>query len=441
MKDAGITVQAARESLLRAIKNENIGEETVPLDQAAGRILAESIRSAFAMPPFSRSAMDGFALQAGSLGASEQMLNIVGTIGAGERYARLVGPGEAVRIMTGAEIPAGCDTVVPQEQCTWNNSSVLIHGGVVKGANVIAAGEECAAGTALLKAGQVLDGPSLAVIAGTGVGTVRVYRRLRILLLTSGRELIMPGKPLPPGKIYNSNQFLLRPLIQAQGCEVVHACHVSDGPEEFGVEISKVEKLITDLSIDVVISTGGVSVGDYDVMPQLFERLGAKTLYRRLIMRPGAASYGGVGSASKQVLEGSKSERGETEHGETEHDETDNYRRVLYLGLSGNPAAAFHAFWLLAAPVLRRWQGRTDWEPRILRCRLGEPVDKHNPVDRYIDGFIRQDEGRELTFYPLTAASAGSALLILPQSRALACLPQGSTGWHKGAELEAMILE
>lgn len=211
------------------------------------------------------------------------------------------------------------------------------------------------------------------------------------------------------GQIYNSNAYLFQPLLEQYGAEVTFY-HVSDGPDQLSDEMAAVRRLARDK--DLIVSTGGVSVGLYDTMPQIYQSLGAVQLYDRITMRPGSASYGGV-------------------------IETDG-RRTLILGLSGNPSASFNAFHLLAVPILRRLNGERNSEFPVITCHLGDAIHKKNPVDRFVQGRLTYEQGQPI-FTPNTTLTS-SALLGLAHTNALAYIKKGTPPLPKGAPIEVIFL-
>ena len=231
------------------------------------------------------------------------------------------------------------------------------------------------------------------ILTGLGYIDVSVYVMPRILVLTSGHEVIEPGEPLTTGKIYNSNRMMICSLLDDLGFRHVIQYHVSDAPDRLDVEIARVLELSE--QADIIISSGGVSVGMFDTMPLIYEKLGAKTLYERIQMRPGAASYGAV-----------------TPKGQ------------LIFGLSGNPGAAFNGWHLLVVPTLRRYKGIKNWSTPVLNCVMDCDLSKRNAFDRYVQGKVIFGDGQ-----PRFVANRhfnSSSMLGLYTVNALACIPKGT---------------
>lgn len=432
---ASVTVAASRALWLDALKERNKQSvEYVALQEAAGRVLAEDLKARSDIPAFRKSPYDGFVISYGAEDELSRRFRVIGCIGAGEVFAGHVGSGEAVRIMTGAPIPEDCDTMIMQERCQFDGQYITVQGEIHRGENIVPRGEECRQGDTILEAGVLMDGSAIAVAAGLGYDRVPVYKRLNIVLLTSGREVIFPGQPLQAGQIYNSNFFMLSNLLREQGFAVMETYHVSDDPEMLSHEIEVVKRMAVDA--DVIISTGGVSVGEYDCMPEIYRSLGAKDLYTRIHMRPGAASYGGVivKTADRDNTVSPTEFKTETIAEAT----TDDFYTLCF-GLSGNPAAAFNGFYLLALPILKHCQGLKTIEAMTMTLPLETDINKHNPFARYVQGQIcAGPEG--LVFRPNSLLTS-SALLGLAHVNGLAKLEQGQHSYKAGQMVQVMLLK
>lgn len=384
--------------------------ETIPYTEGIQRIIAAPLQAKHAYPPYRKSPFDGYALGNGFTGNT---FTVVATIGAGEVYDEPVGPTEAVRLMTGCAVPDYCGTVVMQEQVDRQDNTITVTSPIKEGENIIPIGEECQAGAMIAPVGTVLTSGLLAAAVGLGCHTMTVYKKVTVLLLTSGHELLSAEMALTKGKIYNSNKVLLKQLLLREGIATVTHYHVSDEPDKLDYEKRRVQELSQDA--DMIISTGGVSVGLFDTMPDIYASLGATQLYTRLTMRPGSASYGGYLRRSSGQI-------------------------VPILGLSGNPAAAFNAYYLLGRPILRYLAGRANVQPVTTTCRLcGDIPKKQNPVDRYIQGVFSFPHGIP-TFTPNQVLTS-SALLGLAQTNALAMIPKGAPPCRDGDTVTVLLLE
>ena len=308
---AVVTVEEALQLWEKALDTQVYKVEMIDVKSAKGYVLAEDIVAPTDVPAFSKSAMDGYAI-AFSSDCNEYIVD--GVIGAGVVWEQPVALGHAVRIMTGAPIPDTCDTVIMQEQVVGSGkpgTTITIQGKYKCGDHIIPQGEECSAGTIVIPRGTEVTSTVQTVLTGLGLTEIAVNAMPRVLVLTSGHEVIEPGESLTAGKIYNSNRAMICGLLEDLGFHKITHYHVSDAPEELESEINHVLQLSEDA--DIIISSGGVSVGLFDTMPLIYEKLGAKSIYARIQMRPGAASYGAV-TPKGQII----------------------------FGLSGNPGAAFN---------------------------------------------------------------------------------------------------
>ena len=382
--------------------------ESVSIGQAYGRVLGATALAQMNYPPFRKSAMDGIAIR---YTPDTRTYRIVDTIGAGEVFRWQLAPGEGIHIMTGAMVPSTADTVVVKEALTWiHETEVTVPSRIEVGQHIILEGEDIQIGQELLSTGTVLGAEQVGILAGQGYSEVSVYRKPRVIVLTTGREVQDPTEPLREGHIYNSNRYLLEGTLHALGVDVMGVAHLSDAPGTVDDNIATVQHMLDTLSpVDMIISTGGVSVGDYDTMPELYERLGAVTLYRRLHMRPGAASFGGIIRTQGHA--------------------------TWCMGLSGNPTAAMNQFYLLVLPVLERLSGRmvmTSW----IECHLGEEVDRKHSLDRYYQGQIRCKAGSCWAYPNLGMTSGG--LKSLSIANGLIKIPGNSGELEKGTLVQVL---
>lgn len=402
-----VTVDEALHLWNEALREQHHKIESIAVGDAKGYILANDVLAPADVPAFHKSAMDGYALAYDS-NCNDYIVD--GIIGAGVVWDKLVTTGHAVRIMTGAPVPSDCDTVIMQEQVQGIGevgSIITIQGTQQKGSHIIPRGEECSAGTVVIPKGTEVTATVQTILTGLGFTTVSVYAMPRILVLTSGHEVIEPGEPLVAGKIYNSNRMMICSLLEDLGFQCITHYHVSDLPDTLDAEIDQV--LALSEQADIIISSGGVSVGMFDTMPLIYEKLGAKTLYGRIQMRPGAASYGAV-----------------TPKGQ------------LIFGLSGNPGAAFNGWHLLVVPTLRRYKGIKNWSTPVLNCVMDCEVSKRNAFDRYVQGKVIFGDGQ-----PRFVANRhfnSSSMLGLYTVNALACIPQGVHEVHEGDIFKVYLL-
>lgn len=313
-----LSVDAARERLL-ANARPVAGTETVACDAALGRVLATPLVARVTVPPLDNAAMDGYALRHADWSAAAR-LPVSQRIPAGHVGLPL-SPGSLARIFTGAPIPEGADTVVMQEDCDVDASGVLIRRQPRLGDHVRKAGEDIAPGQTVLAAGDWLGPAQLGVAASVGAVELTVARRLRVATFFTGDEIVMPGQPLGPGQIYNSNRAGILALVRGLGCDIIDLGQVADNLEATVAALERASR-----EADVVITSGGVSVGEEDHVKAALDRLGRVDMWK-VAMKPGKPLvYGQVGEAD-------------------------------FLGLPGNPVSAFVVFCLFARPFLQKRMG------------------------------------------------------------------------------------
>lgn len=323
-----LRVDTAREAI-RACLEPLRESERVGTREALGRVLAEDIVPAINVPAHDNSAMDGWALRGADLQPDRDVtLNEVGTAFAGRPFQGEVKAGECVRIMTGAVMPRGADTVVIQEIAQREGERVVVPAGQKKGQNVRAAGEDIRAGVAALKAGSVVRAAELGLIASLGVADVSVKRRLRVAYFSTGDELTAIGRPLPEGGIYDSNRYTLHGMLAGLGMDVTDMGVVRDDPAKLEAAFRTAAA-----NADAIITTGGVSVGEADFVRQLMGKLG-EVLFWKIAMRPGRPMAFGRISAGR--------------------------RAPFLFGLPGNPVAVMVTFHQFVREALLLLAGRSD---------------------------------------------------------------------------------
>lgn len=376
-----------------------LGTEVLPLKQALGRTLAVDVTAPLDQPPFDRSPLDGYALRSADLAGADKahpaVLEVVDTVYAGDEANVSVGPGQAVRIMTGAMLPPGCDCVVPQEQ-TNRGEPVKVFVSLKPYQNYVYQGEDYRAGTPLLKAGARLDAAALGMLASAGLTEAEVRRRPRVGLLTTGDEVVEPGTPRPTGKIYGSNRVLLAARLAELGFEADTA-HQGDDPTAVAESMKEMLK-----TCDLLITTGGVSVGDKDIFHQALPLLGAEQVFWRVDLKPGTPAMYSV------------------------------YQDKPILSLSGNPFAAFTTFELLARPLLAALAGEEG--PRWGEGMLDTPFPKASPKRRFIRG--RYENGH----ITLPEGHSSGMLASLVGCNCLAELPAGSPPAEAGQKVRILLL-
>ncbi|HEX3505841.1 MAG TPA: gephyrin-like molybdotransferase Glp [Xanthobacteraceae bacterium] len=302
--------------------------ESVVLREAQRRVLAADIVAPVNVPPFDNSAVDGYAVRAEGLSSdSETRLVIVDRVMAGHDSRRAVKPGEAIRIFTGAPMPEGADTVFMQEDCRVEDDCVIVPPGLKRGANRRLAGEDMKAGAVALPAGRRLLAQHIALAAALGLTRLEVRRRLRIAIFSTGDEIVEPGSPLPPAALYDSNRYLLAGLLAQYGVDVTDLGILADDPKELANGLAQAA-----VNHDLVLTSGGVSTGEADHVRDAVESVG-RLVFWRVAIKPGRPVAMGV-------LHGSNSGEG-----------------AAFVGLPGNPVAAFVTFVRVVRPLLLRLAG------------------------------------------------------------------------------------
>ena len=314
--------------------------EQVPTAEALGRVLAVDQISSLDVPPLDNSSMDGYALRCADLPAAGARLVVAQRIPAGS-VGHTLAPGTAARIFTGAPIPHGADAVVMQELCSLDGDGVLIDHLPRPGEWIRRAGEDIARGAVVLTAGQRLGPQMLGLAASVGCATLPVFRRLRVALFSTGDELVMPGEPLPPGAIYNSNRYVLRGLLEALGCQV---CDLGIVPDS--LEATRAALRTAAGSNDLIITSGGVSVGEEDHVKPAVQAEGQLDLWL-VAMKPGKpVAFGRVNDPA-------------------------GGNGADFIGLPGNPVSSFVTFLMLVRPFILRRMGVEDCLPHSIRLPAG----------------------------------------------------------------------
>jgi molybdopterin molybdotransferase len=401
---AGVDLDYALQELKKDLRP--VGREEVALEECRGRVLAEDVVAERSLPPFDRAAVDGFALRAEDTAAASLetpvLLRVVEEIGPGGWPARSVGPRECSRVATGAPVPRGATAVVRQEDAVRAGEWIRVVVPCEPGANVDWAGSDVGLGARVLATGRPLGYREIALLAALGRRTVRVYREPVVAILCTGGELVAAGEALPPGKVYEANGPALAAAVgEAQGRPLMLG-RVDDTVEAIAGAMARGATVA-----DLVLTTGGVSVGEHDLVRAAYRLLGAREIFWRLNMRPGMPT-----AAAR--LDGK-----------------------LLLGLSGNPAAALVAFEVLVRPLIHALGGRPDGERPRVRAVLEEELSKRARQRRFVRARVRW-EGTWLV-RPLGPDNPGF-LSSLVRANALIDLPPGAGPLARGAEVEVLLL-
>lgn len=357
--------------------------ETVPLAEARDRVLAHDIVAPLDLPPFDNSAVDGYAVRHADLAESgETRLRIIDRLMAGRAAGRAIGKGEAIRIFTGAPMPAGADTVFMQEDTREEDATVIVPPGLKRGANSRTAGEDVRRGALLLPAGRRLGAQHLALAAGAGIARLAVRRRINVAIFSTGDEIVDPGAPRPPPALYDANRYLLAAMLGRLGARVTDVGILADDPQTVAQALRRAAA-----SHDLVLTTGGVSTGEADHVRATVEAIGTLVFWR-VGIKPGRPVAMGV-------VPGATPGSG-----------------AAFAGLPGNPVAAFVTFARIVRPLLLRLAGALP-EPLIaLPVRAGFAYKKKEGRREYVRVTLRRaaDGMFEATKYPQDGAGVITSL-------------------------------
>ncbi|MGA9394234.1 MAG: gephyrin-like molybdotransferase Glp [Azonexus sp.] len=381
------------------------GREFLPVRSALGRILAADIVAPHDVPAHDNSAMDGYAVRFDSLAtAGETKLTVVGTAFAGGAFSGLVGKGQAVRIMTGAVLPAGADTVVVQEVTRVEADAVFVPAGQRQGQNTRRAGEDLAHGAVALPAGKRIGPAELGLIASLGVAEVEVKRRLRVAFFSTGDELASIGKPLAPGEVYDSNRYTLHGLLTKLGADIIDMGVVPDQPEVLEATLAEAAQVA-----DAIITTGGVSVGEADFVREILEKLG-EVRFWKLNIKPGRPmAFGKVGNA-------------------------------WLFGLPGNPVAVMVSYTQFALDALLRLSGLDPLPVRPLLTVIAENAIRKQPGRReYLRGQIVAVDGQ---WQVKTIGNQGSGVLrSMSEANCFVVLAEDCAGVQAGESVQVQLFD
>ena len=376
--------------------------EDVVLDECAGRVLGYDLKAEEAVPPFDRSAYDGYALRAEDVrtasGENPVTLQITETIPAGETARRSVEAGYAAHLMTGAAIPSGADCVINFERTEYTENTVTLFAPLREGENIVRRGEDVQKGEVLAAAGTMIDAGLAGTLAAQGRGRVTVFRKPAVGIISTGNELVTPGMEQTEGKIRDANGPAFTALLAGEGCQVQNLGVCGDD----AAEIERQIRLGLD-TCDALLLTGGVSVGDWDVTPEAMERCGVKMLVRGVNMKPGMACAFGEKDGK------------------------------LIFGLSGNPASALTNYYACVMPAIRKLTGRRDLIPERMIMHLKEDVKKKSPSVRFLRGRLDLKDGL-VGFVP--SFGQGNVMLAdMIGCNAFAVIPAGSGALPAGTRV------
>ena len=399
-----ISIEDARSRVLA--EASPLPAETIPLAEAVGSVLAGDIIASHSVPPFDNSGMDGYAVRAADLvdAASESpaKLLIAETIPAGHVATRSLAPGEAATIMTGAPIPQGADTVAQSEITSEEDGYVLIYETVKRGKNIRRAGEDVMAGDRVLGAGALLGPAEIGVLASLGHPRVLVHRRPRVAIISTGSELVEVDQPLGPGQIHNSNSYSLRALCRQLGVEATPFGIV---PDDYDATRRAIE---AGLEYDVLLTSGGVSVGKFDFVKDVQDELGVERRLWGVAMKPGKPVAFGV--------------RGGT----------------LVFGLPGNPVSAMVSFELFVKPALLRLMGYRKTTRPLYKAIIEEDVANADGRTYVVRVRAWREDG---TWHISSTGAQGSGILrSMVGANGLAFVPGGARGVRAGEAIDFLLM-
>jgi molybdopterin molybdotransferase len=373
--------------------------EVVALRQALDRILAADVHSPIEVPNHTNSAMDGYALRFADL--DKTSLQMIGTAWAGRAFNGSVGPGESVRIMTGAVLPDGADTVVMQEHVERDGDVIRVAGGQREGQHVRHAGEDLARGGTALRAGRRLLAADIGMVASLGVSELPVLRQPQVAFFSNGDELRSIGQPLALGEVYDSNRYTLHGMLTRAGVTFNDLGVVPDDREQIQNTFLRAASMA-----DVVITSAGASVGDADYVKEVLDEIGQVNFWK-IAMKPGRPlSFGRIGDS-------------------------------LFFGLPGNPVSVMVTFYQFVLPALKHLSGEIAWQPLRLRARTTDRLKKLPGRTEFQRGFLSQDESGDLVV--ATTGEQGSGILSsMSQANCFVILPLDSAGAQPG---DSVIVE
>ena len=384
--------------------------ERVGVFAALGRVLARDVISPISVPPHDNSAMDGFAFNSAALLPRQSLrLRVVGTAYAGAGWTGSVAPDACLKIMTGAILPAGLDTVVPLELVTTEGDTITLPADVVKtGDNRRLLGEDLMAGQPALRQGQRLGPAALGLIASLGLAEIEVFRRIRVAYFSTGDEILSLGEPPREGAVFDSNRYTVYGLLTRLGVEVLDMGVVKDEPAALEAAFRQAAQ-----SADAIITSGGVSMGEADHTKTTMKRLG-DVVFWRIAMRPGRPMAVG------RIAQGERSS-------------------VLF-GLPGNPVAVMVTFLAFVRPALLRLMGCTDAQPELLQARSSEPLRKKPGRTEYQRGTVSRDAQGRLQV--CTTGNQGSGVLSsMVQANGLIVLHHSQGNVAVGDVVDVMVFE
>jgi molybdopterin molybdotransferase len=396
-----ISVDEARKRLLATLAP--LGTEQIAVAEAFGRVLAEDVAARRTQPPSALSAMDGYAVRASDVAQIPKRLKIVGAVPAGKSYEGNLGAGEAVRIFTGAPLPAGADTIVIQEDTDPDGDTVVIKESSPPGRHVREAGLDFREGDVRLKAGRALTTRDVGLAAAMNRPWLRVYRRPRIAILPTGDEIVLPGDPVGPNQIVSSNGFALMALVQACGAIPVALPIAPDNPRALQ------EVAASATGIDLLVTTGGASVGEHDLVRDALGETGLVLDFWQIAMRPG-----------KPLMVG-------------------KFRGTPMIGLPGNPVSTVVCSFLFLKPAIEKMSGLEPKEPMLQKARLASPLKANDRRQDYLRAMLTRLTDGTLEVRPFGKQDS-SMMSLLAAADCLIVRPPHAPAVIAGDPVDIMLL-
>ncbi|OYT52697.1 molybdopterin molybdenumtransferase MoeA [Candidatus Bathyarchaeota archaeon ex4484_135] len=399
-------LQEALEAIINTLEPRPLGTEEVRLEEALGRVLAEDVEAPIDVPGFRRALMDGYAVRAqDTFGASVEepaRLKLVGRVEMGQAATVSVGPGECVEVSTGSMLPEGADAVVRLEDTVLHGQDVLVFEPAVPGQNVMEAGVDIKAGELVLRAGDFLTPQKLGVVSALGLRTVRVFRRPRVAVISTGVELVRPGEPLGPGKIYDINWLTVQLAVKAAGGEPFFLGTARDDSAELADLMAEgLEKA------DLVVATGASSVGSSDVVRDALSRLGAQVVVDGIRVKPGKPTV--VAKAGGKPI----------------------------FCLPGHPTSALITFTVFVEPVLARMSGLKGLTRPVLRARLASRIIPDTGRHNFVPVSLSKGPDGSLLARPVLKGSG--AITSLSHADGYIEVPEGTEFLPEGTEVEVKL--
>lgn len=367
-----ISLEEAIEILNNNVNNLDI--EEVDLIDGLNRVISENIYAQINNPPFNKSAMDGYALISNNTELSNRKLKVIDKVYAGGVCSSAVNEDTAVRIMTGAPIPKGANAVIKQEDVTLEDDFIILKKNINENENICIKGEDISKGSLLLKSSKKLDYADIGILASSGINKMKVYKKPKIAFISTGDEVVDIGLALGEGKIYNSNKYSILSRIKELGYEAKYIAHINDNFHEIGSYIEEISN-----EVDLIITTGGVSVGEKDLLKDAIDTTSGEKLFWKITIKPGSA-----------VL-------------------CSRVNKSIVISLSGNPTAALTTFELLVKPTLEKLSGYQEIKINREKAILSKDIKKKSPQRRFIRGYVEVNNCKQ--YVHITQTKSGNGIL------------------------------